>query len=54
MRPADASFRKVNVGNVKLVCVCKRKDGKKIFVILNLSGSEQAVKVYDRFIGQTL
>jgi glycosidase len=45
---ADASFRRVNVGNNKvLYAYVREKGGKKIFVILNLSGSEQAVKVYD-------
>jgi alpha-amylase len=45
---ADASFRKVNVGNNNaLFSYVREKDGKKIFVILNLSGSEQEVKLYD-------
>lgn len=46
---ADASFRKVNVGNDKaLYAYVREKDGKKIFVILNLSASEQAITVTDK------
>jgi alpha-amylase len=46
---ADASFRKVNVGNDKaLYAYTREKESKKIFVILNLSGSEQAITVTDK------
>lgn len=45
---ADASFRKVNVGNPKaLYAFVREKGGKKVFVILNLSNNEQTVTVSD-------
>jgi alpha-amylase len=45
---ADASFRKVNVGDSKAVyAYVREKDGKKIFVILNLSNKEQDITVED-------
>jgi alpha-amylase len=46
---ADASFRKVAVGNDKaLYAYVREKDGKKIFVILNLSNAEQTITVADK------
>jgi len=46
---SDASFRKVNAGDDKAISAYVReKSGKKILVILNLSKTEQAVKVTDR------
>ena len=46
---ADASFRKVNVGNDKaLYAYVKEKEGKKLFVILNLSVTEQNITVTDK------
>jgi alpha-amylase len=46
---ADASFRKVQVGNDKaLYAYVREKEGKKVFVILNLSGTEQAITVSDK------
>ena len=46
---ADASFRKVNVGDDKaLYAFVREKAGKKIFVILNLSSAEQAITVKDK------
>lgn len=45
---ADASFRKVNAGDNKAVyAYVREKDGKKIFVILNLSNKEQNITVED-------
>lgn len=45
---ADASFRKVNVGDSKAVyAYVREKDGKKIFVILNLSNKEQNITIED-------
>jgi glycosidase len=45
---ADASFKKVNVGNDKaLYAYIREKNGKKIFVILNLSGAEQTIMITD-------
>jgi glycosidase len=45
----DASFRKVKVGNDKaLYSYVREKNGKKIFVVLNLSGAEQAITVTDK------
>jgi alpha-amylase len=45
----DASFRKVQAGNDKaLYAYVREKEGKKIFVILNLSGTEQTITVTDR------
>ena len=45
---ADASFKKINVGNEKnLYGFTREKAGKKVFVILNLSAKEQSIKVTD-------
>lgn len=45
---ADASFKKINVGDEKAVYAYVRaKDGKKVFVILNLSDVDQAISVKD-------
>ena len=45
----DASFKKINVGDPKtLYAYLREKDGKKIFVILNLSNKEQTIKVTDK------
>ena len=45
---SDASFRKLSVGNDKAVYAYTReKSGKKVFVILNLSGKEQTIVVKD-------
>lgn len=45
---ADASFKKVVVGNEKaLYAYTREKNGKKVFVILNLSPKEQIIKVTD-------
>jgi glycosidase len=53
---ADASFRKVNVGDNKAVyAYVREKDGKKVFVILNLSNKEQNITVEDEsLIGKPL
>jgi alpha-amylase len=46
---ADASFRKVIVGDEKAIyAYVREKDGKKILVILNLSKTAQAIKVKDK------
>jgi alpha-amylase len=46
---ADASFKKVSVGDDKaLYAYVREKDGKKIFVILNLSAAEQTITVKDK------
>jgi alpha-amylase len=46
---ADASFNKVNAGDANAVYAYKReKDNQKIFVILNLSKTEQTIKVTDK------
>lgn len=46
---ADASFRKVQVGNDKaLYAYVREKEGNKIFVILNLSGAGQTITVTDK------
>jgi hypothetical protein len=45
---SNASFKKVTVGNEKaLYAYVREASGKKIFVILNLSKSEQRIKVTD-------
>lgn len=45
----NASFKKINVGDPKtLYAYLREKDGKKIFVILNLSNKEQTIKVTDK------
>jgi len=46
---ADASFKKINAGNPKeLYAYLREKNGKKVFVILNLSNAEQKIKVTDK------
>ena len=46
---ADASFKKINVGDDKaLYAYVREKDGKKIFVILNLSKKGQTITVTDK------
>lgn len=46
---ADAAFNKVSVGDDKaLYAFTREKDGKKIFVILNLSAKEQEIVVTDK------
>lgn len=45
---ADASFNKVSVGDDKAYAFTREKDGKKIFVILNLSAKEQEIVVKDK------
>lgn len=45
---ADASFRKINVGDKNTVyAYLREKAGKKVLVILNLSASEQEIRVTD-------
>jgi alpha-amylase len=45
----DASFKKINVGDPRtLYAYLREKDGKKVFVILNLSKTEQTIKVGDK------
>ena len=45
----DASYKKINAGDPKAVYAYTReKDGKKVFVILNLSKTEQTIKVKDK------
>lgn len=44
-----AAFKKIDVGDEKAVySYLREKDGKKVFVILNLSKTEQAIKVTDK------
>ena len=51
---ADASFKKVNVGDDKAVYAFVREKGKnKVFVILNLSGREQSITVTDKTLRGT-
>ena len=46
---ANASFSKVKVGNGNaLYAYVRQKAGKKVFVILNLSATEQTIKVTDK------
>lgn len=46
---SDASFRKVQVGNKKCIySYVRQKNGKKVFVILNLSPKEQTITVNDK------
>jgi alpha-amylase len=46
---SDASFRKVPVGNKKYIySYARQKNGKKVFVILNLSSKEQTITVNDK------
>ena len=53
---ANASFKKVNVGDDKAIYAYTREgSGKKILVILNLSKKEQPVRITDaELIGQSL
>jgi hypothetical protein len=45
----DASYRKINAGDPKAVySYVREKDGKKVFVILNLSKTGQTIKVADK------
>lgn len=45
---ADASFKKISVGNDKaLYSFVREANGKKIFVITNLSSKEQGIKITD-------
>ncbi|PWA05192.1 alpha-amylase family glycosyl hydrolase [Flavobacterium psychrotolerans] len=52
---ADASFKKIDVGNENAIYAYTRENGnQKVFVILNLSGSEQAISIKDKsLIGNT-
>jgi len=46
---ADASFRKVNVGDERAVyAYVREKAGKKVLVILNLSNKEQTIRVQEK------
>jgi len=46
---ADASFKKINAGDPKAVySFVREKDGKKVFIILNLSNTQQKIKVKDK------
>ena len=45
----DASYKKINAGDPKAVySYVREKNGKKVFVILNLSKTEQAIKVTEK------
>ena len=45
----NATFKKINVGNDKAIyAFVREKGGKKVFVILNFSGSEQPITVKDK------
>ena len=45
----DASYKKINAGDPKAVYAYMReKNGKRVFVILNLSKKEQTIKVTDK------
>lgn len=45
----DASFKKINVGDpASLYAYVREKDSKKVFAILNLSKTEQTIKVTDK------
>src|SRR5688572_9436934 len=45
----DASFKKINAGDPKAVyAYVREKDGKKVFVILNLSNGQQTIQVKDK------
>lgn len=51
---ADASFRKLKVGDEKsLYAYVREKSGKKVLVILNLSATEQKIKVKDKSLWGT-
>ena len=44
-----AAFKKINAGDPKAVySYVREKDGKKVFVILNLSKTEQTIKITDK------
>ncbi|MBS1597882.1 MAG: alpha-amylase [Bacteroidetes bacterium] len=46
---ADASFRKIKVGDEKAIyAFVREKGGKKVFVILNLSNAEQSISITDK------
>jgi alpha-amylase len=46
---SDASFRKVQIGNKKYVySYVREKNGKKVFVILNLSAKGQTITITDK------
>ena len=46
---SDASFKKINIGDPKaLYAYVREKEGRKVFVILNLSNTEQTIKVADK------
>ena len=46
---ADASFRKVSVGDDKCrICIRKRKGKKQVLVVLNLSANTQSVAIKDK------
>jgi glycosidase len=53
---ANASFQKIEVGDPNAIYAFVRAaDGKKVFVILNLSAKEQSIKVNDpNLLGNTL
>jgi glycosidase len=45
---SNASFKKINAGDEKaLYAYVRESDGKKVFVILNLSSAEQTIKITD-------
>jgi len=52
----DASFKKIHVGDDNAVyAYLREKDGKKVFVILNLSAKEQKITINDKSVlGNTL
>jgi hypothetical protein len=52
---ADASFRKVNAGDDKAVyAFVREKGGKKVLVILNLSGNSQSITINEKtLLGST-
>ena len=46
---ADASFKKISAGDPKAIySFLREKNGKKVFVILNLSNTEQTIKVTEK------
>jgi alpha-amylase len=46
---ADAAYKKINAGDPKAVySFVREKNGKKVFVILNLSKTEQTIKVTEK------
>jgi hypothetical protein len=45
---ADASFKKVHIGDEKAIyAYIRQKNNEKVFVILNLSGTEQPITIKD-------